>query len=80
VASEAVPSSVVHSLWVHDLLRPDSLLDARTAMYLRVDGLRTPMSSHLAALGSRAAADSAQASLGGVRLGWEELLRERRRG
>jgi copper chaperone NosL len=46
VAGESVPSTVVHSLWVHDFLHPDSLLEA----------------------------------LGGVRLGWEELLREGRRG
>ncbi|HVK00168.1 MAG TPA: nitrous oxide reductase accessory protein NosL [Gemmatimonadales bacterium] len=80
VASESVPSTVVHSLWVHDFLHPDSLLDARTASYLRVDSLRTPMSSHLAALAAGAAGDSAHARLGGVRLGWEQLLRERRRG
>ena len=55
VASESVPSTVVHSLWVHDFLQPDSLLDARTASYLRVDSLRTPMSSHLAALAPGAA-------------------------
>ena len=80
VARESVPSTVVHSLWVHDFLQPDSLLDARTASYLRVDSLRTPMSSHLAALAPGAAADSAHARLGGVRLGWEQLLREGRRG
>jgi copper chaperone NosL len=80
VAGESVPSTVVHSLWVHDFLHPDSLLDARTAHYLRVDGLRTPMSSGLAALAPGAAGDSAQVSLGGVRVRWEELLRDGRGG
>jgi copper chaperone NosL len=80
VAGEAVPSTAVHSLWVHDLLRPDTLLDARTAVYLRVDSLRTPMGSHLAALAPGDGVDAAQARLGGVRLGWEELRRAGRRG
>ena len=31
VASESVPSTEVHSLWVHDFLHPGSMLDARTA-------------------------------------------------
>jgi copper chaperone NosL len=80
VAGEAVPSTAVHSLWVHDFLRPDSLLDARTATYLRVDSLRTPMASHVVALAPGAEADSAHARLGGVRLAWEELRRDGRRG
>ena len=67
-------------MWVHDFLRPDSLLEARTAIYLRVDSLRTPMSSHIAALAHGADADSAIARMGGIRLTWEELRRENRRG
>ena len=58
VATSRCRSTVVHSLWVHDFLHPDSLLDARTASYLRVDSLRTPMGSHLAALAPGAAVDS----------------------
>jgi copper chaperone NosL len=80
VADEAVPSTVVHSLWVHDFLRPDSLLDARSAIYLRVDSLQTPMGSHVVALTPGVAADSAHVRLGGVRLAWEQLAREGRRG
>jgi copper chaperone NosL len=79
-AGGSVPSGVVHSMWVHDFLRPDSLLDARTAVYLRVDSLRTPMSSHIAALAPGIEADSGRARLGGVPLTWEELRREGRRG
>jgi copper chaperone NosL len=79
-AAGSVPSEVVHSMWVHDLLRPDSLLDARTAVYLRVDSLRTPMSSHVAALAPGAKADSVVARMGGVRLTWQELRPRNRRG
>jgi copper chaperone NosL len=75
-AGESVAPDAVHSLWVHDFLRPDSLLDARTAVYLRVDSLRTPMNSHVAALAPGAEADRGQARLGGARLGWGELVRE----
>lgn len=73
-ASGAVPSEQVHSIWVADFRRPDSLIDARTALYLLVDTLRTPMSSHLAAVPA-AAADSLQASLGGVQLTWADVTR-----
>ena len=79
-AAGSVPSGVVHSMWVHDLLRPNSLLDARTAVYLRGDSRPTPMSSHLVALASGPEADSAIARMGGVRLTWEELRREKPRG
>ena len=68
-----VAAAQVHSLLVYDYLRPDSLLDARRAVYLRADTLRTPMSSQLAALRPGPAADSLHASLGGELLAWDEL-------
>jgi copper chaperone NosL len=68
-----VPPSQVHGLWVYDYLQPDSLLDARQALYLRVDSLATPMASHLAALRAGAAADSLRARLGGTFLTWDRL-------
>jgi copper chaperone NosL len=79
VASGAVPPSAVHSLWAYDFLRPDSLLDARTASFLRVDSLRTPMSSHVVAF-APAAVDSARARLGGARLTWDQLEQATRGG
>jgi copper chaperone NosL len=75
VASEAIAPSAVHSLWAHHFLRPDSMLDARAAIYLRVDSLRTPMGSHVVAI-APGEVDSAHARLGGVRLAWEELSRK----
>jgi copper chaperone NosL len=73
VAGGEVPGDRIHSLWVYDFADPASLLDARTAVYLRADTLRTPMSSHLAALRPGPAADSLRARMGGELLGWEEL-------
>lgn len=70
---EKVPAAQVHSLWVYDYLEPDSLLDARGAVYLRSDSLRTPMGGGLAALRPGPAADSLRARLGGELSSWDEL-------
>lgn len=74
-AEGSVPAGEVHSLWVQDFLHPDSLLDARTAVYLRVDSLQTPMGSHLVALRAGPEADSLRARLGGRLLRWDEIER-----
>jgi copper chaperone NosL len=76
VRERTVPAAEVHSLWVYDYLEPDSLLDAREAVYLRVDSLRTPMSSHLAAIRPGPEAERLRARLGGELLEWDELPAE----
>jgi copper chaperone NosL len=68
-----VPAAEFHSLWVYDYLQPDSLLDARRAVYLRSDSLRTPMATGLAALRPGPAADSLERRLGGELRSWDEL-------
>ena len=73
VREGTVPASQVHSLWVYDYLQPDSMIDARSAVYLEVDTLRTPMSSHLAALRPGPSADSLHVLMGGRLLGWDRL-------
>ncbi len=80
VREGTVAETQVHSLWVYDYLRPDSMLDARRAVYLRADTLRTPMSSHLAALRPGPAADSLRARLGGELVAWDRLLPARGHG
>ncbi len=75
-----VPPSQVQGLWVYDYLQPDSLLDARQAVYLRVDSLATPMASHLVAVRAGSAADSLRARLGGTLLTWDRLPAGRRDG
>lgn len=70
-----VPESQIHTLWVADFLRPDSLLDARRATYLKRPDLPTPMASGLAAFATRALADSVRRSVGGVVLTWDEVVR-----
>jgi copper chaperone NosL len=68
-----VRPSQVQGLWVHDYLHPDSLLDARQAVYLESAMLATPMASHLAALRAGRSADSVRARLGGALLTWDQL-------
>lgn len=60
--------------WVNDFLHPETRLPADSAVYLRADSLRTPMSSHLAALRPGPTADSLHAVLGGELLTWPALL------
>ena len=76
VAAGEVPGDRIHSLWVYDFARPEALLDAKTAVYLRVDSLRTPMGSHLAALRAGPAADSLRARMGGELLRWQDIALE----
>jgi copper chaperone NosL len=68
-----VPAAEIHSLWVYDYLQPDSLLDARRAVYRRSVALRTPMATGLAALRPGPAADSLERRLGGELRSWDEL-------
>jgi copper chaperone NosL len=79
-AGETVPAAEVHSLWVHDFLQPDSLLDARTAIYVRVDSLHSPMGSRLVALRAGPEAERLRARLGGRLLSWDEIGRGGRGG
>jgi copper chaperone NosL len=68
-----VPSVDVEGLWVADYLAPDSLLDARQAVFLQVESLATPMRSGLAALRSGPSADSLRARLGGTFRSWSDV-------
>lgn len=72
IASGKVRSSDIHSILVNDFLRPDSMLSARDAVYLKVDSLQTPMGSHLVAFRS-ADAERMRKLLGGKILSWEHL-------
>jgi copper chaperone NosL len=73
LASGRVPPDKVHSLWVNDFLEPDSLLDATRAAYLRVEGINTPMGSHVIATRPGPRADSLRTALGGHALDWDQV-------
>jgi hypothetical protein len=59
--------------WVTSFVDQSSWLDARAAVYLQSDSLRTPMSSGLLALRPGREADSVRAELGGRLFSWIEI-------
>jgi copper chaperone NosL len=68
-----VPADRVHSHWVTDFLRPDSLLAADRAVFLRSDAFRTPMGHGIAAVAPGPGADSLARATGAERLDWERV-------
>jgi copper chaperone NosL len=70
------PAERWHSLWVMDYLRPDALIPADQAIFLRSDLLRTPMDHRFVAVTAGPSADSLQTALGAERLDWA-AVRER---
>jgi len=71
---DGISSRSVASIWVNDFTRPDRLLDATTAEFVRSPGLHTPMASGLAAVPSGPAADSLRLALSGELLSWKDVL------
>jgi copper chaperone NosL len=51
-AAGVVTATEIHSLWVTDFIRPGELIDAKTAVYLESDMLRSPMGMNYAAFRS----------------------------
>jgi len=74
VATGGIARDRIHSLWVNDFLRPDSLLDVTAAVFLQQDSIHTPMDHGLLALRSGAQSDSVVARLGGRLLSWNDVL------
>ncbi len=70
LASHPEPAATA---WVTSFVDQTNWLDARAAVYLQSDSLRTPMSSGLLALRPGHEADSVQARLGGRLLPWVEV-------
>lgn len=67
-------SADVAGIWVYDSRTPETMLPADRAVFVRSPALRTPMASGLAAVASRAAADSLVAEAGGTVLDWAQVL------
>ena len=73
VEDASVDADRVHSVWVVDFLRPDSLLVATEAVYLRSGALSTPMRFDVIATRPGPSADSLATALGASRLDWTAL-------
>ena len=74
VATGGIAPSDIHSLWVNDFARPDSMLKVTDAVFLRTGSLRTPMDYGLAALRPGPTADSLRARLGGELISWDAVV------
>jgi copper chaperone NosL len=74
VATGGVAPAEIHSLWVNDFARPDSMLEVTDAVFLRTDSLRTPMDYGLAALRPGPTADSVRLRLGGKLISWDAVM------
>ena len=74
VATGGIAPDEIHSLWVNDFARPDSLLRVADAVFLESDSLHTPMDYGLAALRPGAPADSVRARLGGELVSWDAVM------
>lgn len=59
---------------VVDLSRPGTFIDAADAFYVKSSSIKTPMSSHVAAFGSKSSMEAANKQLNGIYLVWGELV------
>ena len=74
LVSGATPPTEVSSVWVVDYSRPDTLLAASAAVFVRSEKFPTPMGSGVVALPDSARARALAAESGGVVLTWPEVL------
>jgi copper chaperone NosL len=74
LATGAVSSADVHSLWVTDATLGEGWIRAEDATFLHSAELRTPMGGGLAAYASAADAQVAAARLSGTLMSWQALL------
>ncbi len=74
VLTDMAGAAGIRSLSVVEHQRPDALLPAAAAMYLRSDATQSPMAMNLAAFATRESAERARRELGGEILDWEDVL------
>ena len=72
IGSGGTPLEDIHSVWVADFAAPDTLIEAREAVFLATASVHTPMDYGIIAL-RPGAADSIRAELGGEVIPWEEV-------
>lgn len=73
VLSGVLAEEEIGSLWVADFTDPGHWVPARQAVYLRSQGVRSPMGLGLAAHGSRDGAEEHRSAVEGELLTWEEV-------
>lgn len=68
-----VPHDEVAHILVVDFSRPERLIDAHRALFVKSAEIKSPMSSNVAAFESKEALDPMKAEWKGILLGWGEL-------
>ena len=68
------PEARIRGIWTVDYARPPSLVDARSAIFIRSSSVLSPMGANIAAFGPGTEADSAFARIGGERMDWQGVV------
>lgn len=80
LAEGNIPDRDVGEVWVVDAMRPESLVPALHARFIRSAGFSTPMGSGILATADPAQADSLVRAAHGELLAWQDLLGRARAG
>lgn len=75
---EGLTDDAVHSRWVTDFARPGTLIDVRTAKWLRTAAARSPMGLGVLAFADEEELARARATYGGSEVAWNDLPALRR--
>jgi copper chaperone NosL len=71
--SGQVPAENMQAVLIVDFSKPEKLIDAKNALYVQSESIRSPMASNVAAFESNDDLKKANADLNGIQLSWEEL-------
>ena len=71
--SNAVPTSDMKDILIVNFSRPETMIDARNALYLKAEQIKSPMASNVAAFETNEELKQMNESLKGILLSWGEL-------
>jgi copper chaperone NosL len=71
--SGEVPPENMQEVLIIDFSQPEKLIDARNALYVKSESIKSPMASNIAAFGSNDDMKKLNADWNGIQLSWGEL-------
>lgn len=71
--SEKMPPEKFQDVLIIDFSNPEKLIDAKKALYIKSESIKTPMASNIAAFESEYSAKKVNSGLNGIRLRWNDL-------
>lgn len=71
--SGQVPVENIDQVLVVDFAKPGSLIDGKSALYVKSESIKSPMASSIAAFGSGDGFERINADVQGTQMNWEEL-------